>query len=437
MPIPQILILGGGFAGVATARRLESKLRDGEASITLVSRDNFTLFTPMLPEVCSGGIETRHIVSPVRGQLERTQYVLGEITHIDLDAKRVDLQHTITGTRMTLPFDHLVIALGSVTSTFNIPGVAERSLPLKTIEDAETLRNRIIATLELADVAVDPVERSRLLSYAVVGGGYTGCEAVGELSDLFRSITRYYKTIRKEEIKVSLVEAGKKLLPDLPQRMGEYTTEHLRKQGVQLEIGDGVSLVDANGLTLASGRRIETATVIWSAGVRPAPAVLDLPVDHARNGGLFTDRDMQVRGRPGVWALGDCAWIPTAAADTWYPPTAQHAIREGPALADNIIATLRNQPTKPFDFTALGTMASLGGRRGVVAFPNGYILTGFLAWALWRSYYLARLPGIDRRLRVTFDWTLDLFFPRDIAEFRVYTERSHQMAAVSAGLVPK
>jgi NADH dehydrogenase len=437
MPIPQIVILGGGFAGVAAARRLEARLGDGEASITLISRDNFTLFTPMLPEVCSGGIETRHIVSPVRGQLQRTQYVLGEILHIDLDQKRVDLQHTITGSKMTLSFDHLVLALGSVTSTFNIPGVAERSLPLKTIEDAETLRNRIIATLELADVAVDPVERQRLLSYAVVGGGYTGCEAVGELSDLFRSISRYYKTIRPEEIKVSLVEAGKKLLPDLPAKMGEYTTDHLRRQGIQLEIGDGVSLVDENGITLQSGRRIETSTVIWSAGVRPAPAVLDLPVEHARNGGIFTERDMQVRGRPGVWALGDCAWIPMEQPDAWYAPTAQYAIREGPAVADNIIATLRGKPTKPFNFTSLGTMASLGGRKGVVAFPNGFILTGFLAWVLWRSYYLARLPGIDRRLRVTFDWTLDLFFTRDIAEFRVYTERSHQMAATAAGLVPK
>jgi NADH dehydrogenase len=437
MPIPQIVILGGGFAGVAAARRLESRLRDGEASITLVSRDNFTLFTPMLPEVCSGGIETRHIVSPVRSQLRRTQYVLGEINHIDLDAKRIDLQHTITGTKMVLGYDHLVIALGSVTSTFNIPGVAERSLPLKTIEDAETLRNRIIATLELADVAVDPVERQRLLSYAVVGGGYTGCEAVGELSDLFRSISQYYRSIRPEDIKIVLVEAGKKLLPDLPPRMGEYTTEHLRKQGIGLEIGDGVALVDEKGITLQSGRRIETSTVIWSAGVRPAPAVLDLPVDHARNGGLFTERDMQVRGRPGVWALGDCAWIPTAKADTWYPPTAQHAIREGPAVADNILATLRGKPTKPFDFQALGTMASLGGRRGVVAFPNGFILTGFLAWVLWRTYYLSRLPGLDRRLRVTVDWTLDLFFTRDIAEFRVYTERSHQMAATAAGLIPK
>jgi NADH dehydrogenase len=260
---------------------------------------------------------------------------------------------------------------------------------------------------------------------------------VGELTDLFRSVSKYYRTIRPEDISVSLVEAGKKLLPDLPPRMGEYTTEHLRKQGVLLEIGDGVALVDENGITLQSGRRLETATVIWSAGVRPAPAVLDLPVDHARNGGIFTERDMQLRGRPGVWALGDCAWIPTAKADSWYPPTAQHAIREGPALADNVIATLRGQPTTPFDFTALGTMASLGGRRGVCAFPNGFILTGFLAWVLWRTYYLARLPGIDRRLRVTVDWSLDLFFPRDIAEFRVYTERSHQMAAVAAGHVPK
>ncbi len=437
MPIPQIVILGGGFAGVATARRLEKRLRASEASITLVSRDNFTLFTPMLPEVSSGSIETRHIVSPVRSQLDRTQYVLGEIMHIDIDAQRVDLQHTITGTKMTLAYDHLVLALGSVTSTFNIPGVSERSVPLKTIEDAETLRNRIIATLELADVAVDPIERSRLLSYAVVGGGYTGCEAVGELSDLFRSVTKYYRSIRPEEITISLVEAGKKLLPDLPSKMGEYTTWHLARQGIKLEIGDGVSLVDENGITLQSGRRIETSTVIWSAGVRPAPAVLDLPVEHARNGGIFTERDMRVRGRSNVWALGDCAWIPTAKENTWYPPTAQHAIREGPALADNLVATLRSQTTKAFDFTALGTMASLGGRRGVVAFPNGYILTGFLAWFLWRSYYLTRLPGLDRRLRVAFDWALDMFFSRDIAEFRVYTERSHQNAVVAAGLIPK
>lgn len=400
----------------------------------MISRDNFTLFTPMLPEVSSGGLETRHIVTPVRAQLRRTQYVLGEITRIDLDAKAVDVRHSITGAQQTLGYDHLVLALGSVTTTFNIPGVADHALPLKTLEDAERLRNRFIASLELADVTSDPAERERLLTYVVVGGGYTGCEAAGELVDLFHSVTRYYKSIARSQVKLLLVEAGKKLLADLPEGMGRYTTSNLERRGVEVVIGDAVAGLDDRALTLASGRRIPTATVLWSAGVRPSPVMQGLPVERARNGAVMAQRDMSVAGRPGLWALGDCAWIPMAKPDTWYPMTAQHAIREGPALADNIVAALRGEPTKPFDFTALGTMASLGARRGVAAFPGGFILTGFLAWILWRTYYLSRLPGLDRKLRVAFDWTLDLIFPRDIAELRVYTDRSITMAARDAGM---
>ncbi|GAC1414072.1 MAG: NAD(P)/FAD-dependent oxidoreductase [Candidatus Velthaea sp.] len=435
MPVPQILILGGGFAGIATARRLERKLRPREAEITLVSRENFTLFTPMLPEVSSGGIETRHVVTPVRAQLKRTRYVLGEVVGIDLDAQRVEVTHALTGANVSLSYDHVVLALGSVTSTFNIPGVAEQAIPLKTIEDADVLRNRIIASLELADVATDPLARQRLLTYAIVGGGYTGCEAAGELVDFLRSITRFYSTIDAKEIQLVLVEASKKLLVDLPEGMGRYTARNLAERGVRLEIGDGVAGIDADGITLQSGRRIETATVVWSAGVRPAPILKDLPLEHARNGGIYTGRDMRTKGaHPGVWAIGDSAWIPMAEDGKWYPSTAQHAIREGPVLGDNIIAALRGEPTKPFDFTALGTMASLGARRGVVGFPNGFILTGFFAWVLWRSYYLMRLPGLDRRLRVAFDWLLGLFFSRDIAELRVYTDRAQRDAARDAGL---
>ncbi|GAC1417942.1 MAG: NAD(P)/FAD-dependent oxidoreductase [Candidatus Velthaea sp.] len=435
MPVPQILILGGGFAGIATAQRLERKLRAGEADITLVSRENFTLFTPMLPEVSSGGIETRHVVTPVRAQLKRTTYVLGEVVAIDLDARRVEVTHALTGASVALTYDHVVLALGSVTSTFNIPGVAEQAIPLKTIEDADVLRNRIIASLELADIAVDPIKRKRLLTYTIVGGGYTGCEAAGELVDFLRSISRFYATIDAQEIQLVLVEASKKLLVDLPEGMGRYTARNLAQRGVQLEIGDGVACVDAEGITLQSGRRIETATVVWSAGVRPAPILKDLPLEHARNGGIYTGRDMRTKGSyPGVWAIGDSAWIPMAQDGKWYPSTAQHAIREGPVLGDNIVATLRGEATKPFDFTALGTMASLGARRGVVGFPNGFILTGFFAWVLWRSYYLMRLPGLDRRLRVAFDWLLGLFFSRDIAELRVYTDRAQRNAARDAGL---
>ncbi len=434
MPSKRILILGAGFAGVATARGLERALRAPEAQITIVGRDNFTLFTPMLPEVSAGGLETRHVVTPVRTQLRRAQFVLGDVVRIDLDARSVDVQHSITGAKRTLPYDQLVLALGSVTSTFGIPGVAEHALPLKSLEDAERLRNRVIASLELADVTSDPAERARLLSYVIVGGGYTGVEAAGELIDLFASITVFYTSVAPRDVRIVLVEAGPTLLAGLPAGMGRYATQNLVARGIELHLGDGVTALDDREICLASGARIPTATVLWSAGVRPTPVVRDLRIAHARNGGIIVGRDMSVPDRPGVWSLGDCAWIPTAAAGQWYPMTAQHAIREGPALARNIAAVLRGRPTKPFNFAALGTMASLGARRGVASLPYGIVLTGFPAWFLWRTYYLLRLPGLDRKVRVALDWALGLIFRRDIAELRVYSQRSQQHAARDAGL---
>ena len=437
----RIVVLGGGFAGVAVARRLERKLRPDEAEIAIVSRDNFSLFTPMLPEVSSGGLEARHVATPVRAQLHRTTFVLGEIATIDLVERYVEARHPLTDTMTRLDYDQLVIALGSVTSTFGIPGVAEHTLGLKTLEDAETLRNRVVAALEQAVVTPPGPERERLLTFAVIGGGYTGCECAGELVDFFHSVLRYYRPLRLADVRMVLIEAGIALLADLPEAMGRYTTRNLSRRGVELALGDGVTRIDESGVSLKSGRVIGAATVVWSAGVHPGPMLAALPhLAHARNGGLLVNEDMSAIGCPGVWALGDCAWIPTKPnADQneragWYPPTAQHALREGPALADNIVATLRGRPTKPFRFRSLGTMASLGARRGVAAFPGGFVLTGFPAWFVWRSYYLARLPGWDRRVRVAFDWTLGLIFPRDIAELRLYTERGQRQAERDAGL---
>jgi NADH dehydrogenase len=328
-----------------------------------------------------------------------------------------------------------VIALGGVTSTFNLPGVADCTLPLKTLEDAGTLRNQVIATLELADIESDPVERKRLLTYVVIGGGYTGVETAGELIDFFRSITRFYRTVGFDDVSVVLIEGSQRLLPELPERMANYTKANLTRRGVTVILGEPVASADPRGIVLASGRRFESGTIVWSAGVRPAPLVSELPVEHARNGAIIVREDLSVPDRPGLWALGDCASIPNGRGGK-YPPTAQHAIREGPIVANNIVATLRGRPTAVFRFASLGSMASLGARRGIAALPGNIVVTGFLAWIIWRGYYLSRLPGLDRKIRVALDWTLGLVFPRDIAELRVFTERAHLSAVHDAGLRP-
>jgi NADH dehydrogenase len=428
----RIVILGGGFAGLAVAQRLERALRPAECDVVIISRDNYALFTPMLPEVSNGDLEPRHIVSPLRGLLRTTTLVLGEVIAIDFDARKVETNLLLTNERQQIDYDHLVLATGSVSATFGIPGVAEHSYPFKRLEDAEDLRNHIVETLEVADIEKDPARRQALLTYVIVGGGYTGVEVAGELVDFFRSILRFYRHIELADVEVTLVEGGGKLLPDLLPRMGEYCAEFLARRKVRVRTNALVASVDAGGVALKDGTRLDSATVVWSAGVRPSPFIAALPLPHARNGGILANADMSVKDTPNIWALGDCAWIPTP-EDGFYPSTAQHAIREGPALADNIIRTLRGQPTQPFRWKALGTMASLGGHRGVVGFPNGFVLTGFAAWWLWRTYYLARIPGWYRKVRVAFDWLLALIFPRDIAQLRVDTQAARGDALRDAG----
>lgn len=434
--VKRIVILGGGFAAIATAQRLEKRLRPEEAELVLISRENFSLFTPMLPEVSSGALDVRHIVTPIRSQLRRTRFILADVTGIDVQARSISFTHTLTGDCEVMPYDHVVVAIGAATSTFNLPGVAERAFALKTLEDAGILRNRFMWLLELADTVEDDAERARLLTIVVVGGGFTGVEATGEMVELFRSVKRFYPHVRRADVRIVLVEGGKTLLPGLPARMGEYSARDLERRGVQVLTGDGVRLADDEGLELQSGRRIETRTIVWSAGVRPRSLAGSSQLPQGKHGTIEARPDMSVPGHPGVWAIGDCAAIPDGKGG-YYPPTAQHAIREGPVLADNIAASLRGQATKPFRYSALGMMASLGARKAVAQLPGDRVLTGFPAWFLWRSYYLSRLPGLDRKLRVAFDWSLELLFPRDISELRVYSRRAQSSAAADAGLVPR
>jgi NADH:ubiquinone reductase (H+-translocating) len=405
---------------MAVARRLERRLRPQEAEIVVLSRENYTLFTPMLPEVTSGELEVRHVVTPVREQLRRSRFVLADVDEVDVRASTVRYHHVLTGRSVLQPYDHLVLALGAATSTFGLPGVEEYTWALKTLDDADALRNHSVWLLELADTIDDELRRKRLLTIAVVGGGFTGVEAAGEIVQLFRSVLRFYKRLRLAEVKMILVEAGLTLLAGLPAKMGEYSRRVLERDGVEVVTGDGVTGAESTGLNLQSGRRIETETIIWSAGVQPSPTVAKTALPKTKRGAIETQSDMRVvgiAGVAGVWALGDCASIPDPEGGV-YPATAQHAIREGPALADNIVAAMRGKPTKPFRYTSLGMMAALGGRKAVAQLPGNRVITGFIAWFLWRTYYLLRLPGLDRKLRVAFDWTLELIFPRDTAELR-------------------
>jgi NADH:ubiquinone reductase (H+-translocating) len=432
----RVVILGGGFGGLAVATRLERRSSAAETAITLISRENFSVFTPMLPEVSSGALDIRHVVTPIRSQLHRTDFILADVRSLDLTARRVEYMHTLTGRVEHVEYDELVIALGSSTSTFGLPGVAERVFALKTLEDAGILRNRLVWLLELADATSDPRLVERYLTVAVVGGGFTGVEAAGELIELFRSVVHYYPHIRRDEIHIVLIEGGPSLLQGLPPRMGTYSAQHLRDRGIEIITGDGVKSADDNGIELQSGRRIECSTIVWSAGIAPSTTVAHSPLPLTKRGAIVVDQTMRVQGFTNIWALGDSAAIPNGNGG-FYPQTAQHALREGPVLADNLLASLRRKPLRPFSFKALGMMASLGARRAVAQLPGDRVLTGFLAWFLWRTYYLLRLPGLDRKLRVAFDWALELIFPRDIAELRIYSQRARSSAATDAGLQPK
>jgi NADH dehydrogenase len=426
--VPVIVIVGGGFAGIAVAQRLERRLRRGEAEIVLLSRENYSLFTPMLPEVTSGELEVRHVVTPIRAQLRWTQFVLAEADEIDVERRSVRYHHVLTQRSVVQPYDHLVLALGSSTSDFGLPGIDEHTWSLKTLDDADALRNHLVWLLELADTIDDEVRRRRLLTLVVVGGGFTGVETAGEIVELFGSVLRFYTRLARDTVRMILVEAGPVLLAGLPAKMGTYSRAVLERRGIEVLTGDGVTGADEGGLMLQSGRRIETETIVWSAGVKPSPSIAQTVLPKTKRGAVETNSDMRVAGYPGVWALGDCASIPDEEGGR-YPMTAQHAIREGPRLADNIVAVLRGEPTKPFRYRALGMMAALGGRKAVAQLPGNVVITGFLAWFFWRTYYLLRLPGLDRKLRVAFDWTLELLFPRDTAELRFgerRNERSNQ-----------
>lgn len=399
----RVVILGGGFAGLSAARALD---RRAELDVTVVNRDNYSLFTPMLHEVAASDIDLTHIVNPIRKRLRRSDLVVGEVRRIDTAARVVHV-----GGGHELPYDHLVLALGASTNFFGNAELERHALAMKTLNDAARLRNRLIASLEEADSR----PREGLLTFVVAGGGFAGVETVAAANDFLREAVRHYPDLRPDMVRVVLVHAGEAVLPELDRSLGLYARRKLEERGVEVLLETRVRGYDGRTVELSDGREIVADTLVWTVGLAANDALQDLDVP--REGGrIQVDATLQVSGHPDLWALGDCAWIPDPRTGQPYPPTAQHAIRQGRVLADNLLATLQGRPLKPFVFDTIGQLAALGRRAGVAS-VMGMNFSGFPAWWLWRTVYLSKLPGLEKKIRVALDWTLDLLFTKDLVQY--------------------
>lgn len=419
----RVLILGGGFAGVETARHLEklTRRRD-DVEIWLVSRENFTLFTPLLPEVCSGQLEARHCVTALRAQLHRPSSwaVTAEVEAIDLDAKQVSVTGG-DGDPHRLNYDSLVIALGGETATFGIEGITEYAVGMKTLADAFALRNRIIEMLERAELETDVAERAAQLTFVVGGAGFSGVETAGEIEDFIRRVRRrYYPKIGEREARGHIIELKDRVLPEMPLDMGEYAATKLRERGFEIHLGTPMKEVHEDGVVIGDGQLIPSRTVVWTGGVQPAPIVRESGIDVDKGGRAITDPTMATK-RDGVWAIGDCALIPDVQREgSFHAPTAQNAVREAKRLARNIIASIDQQPqnVEPFWYRTVGTLASIGHHTGVgVVF--GIKVRGWLGWFMWRGYYWSRVPGMGGKARVALDWFLNALFGSDPVQLKV------------------
>ncbi len=412
----QIVIVGGGFAGATLVRSLQHQL-SADWRIVLVSEESYTTFNPMLAEVVGASIFPEHVVAPLRELVSVAsghRFIMGTVSAADTTAKTITCK-SLAG-EMTLPYEHLVLAFGNRARLDFIPGMAEHALPLKTIGDALEIRNTVLRKLAQAELEADASKRSQLAHFVVIGGGFSGVEVAGELVDCLRSIQRYYPGVPKSDIRVTLVHDQQRLLPELPEALGLSAQRSLSKRGVQILLGEQAAGISVNGVALASGQQLDAATVICTIGTRPNPLVQALALPEER-GRMTVQPDMSVDGHQGLWALGDCAWVPNAHDGTASPPTAQFAVRQAHQLAQNILSTTMQRQTKAFNYKARGSMAAIGHMKGVAALP-GINLSGLPAWFLWRAYYLSQMPTLGRKLRIYVEWTWGMFFPADITHFR-------------------
>ena len=426
-----VLILGGGFAGVYAALEFERTLtNDADFDVTLVNRENFFLFTPMLHEVASSDLDMTNIVNPIRKLLRRVEFFHGEVQSIDLAQKQVRVAHGQTHHRHTLPYDQLVLAFGSVTNFYNLPGLAERALTMKTLGDAIYLRNRMIAHLEEANFECAASLRKPLLTFVVAGGGFAGVETIAGMNDFLREALPFYPHLRSDMLRLVLVHSGPVILPELGEQLGRYAHEKLSARGVEIKTNTKVIEMSDREVTLSDRTRITSTTLVWTAGTAPNPLVATLPCQ-TKGGRLLVNDWLEVPDWPGVWALGDCALIPDRLTGGYHPPTGQHALREAKVAARNVTAAFRGTAKQPFRFRTIGQLAAIGRRTGVARIL-GFNFSGVIAWSLWRAIYLSKLPRIEKKLRVVLDWMLDLIFSKDLVQFQ--TVRGQAPAAIATTL---
>jgi len=410
-----VLILGGGFAGVYCAQRLVKRLKKSGKTVGLIASENHMVFQPMLAEVVGGSLAPRHVVNPLRHLCEGTDVFRGVVQSLDCTQKVVVIDGGVAAGQVSFTYDQLVLTLGADVDLSRIPGMVEHAFLIRNAGDAMKLRASIIARMEEANLIEDPVLRKQVLSFIIVGGGYSGVETAGQIRDLLNVMGEYYEKVRLEDTSVTLIHSGERLLPTLSPSLADYTGKMLEKMGVKILYGSRVKSVSARTVVLSDGRKLEATSVVCTVGNAPHPLLLKLgetqsvPMERGR---VVVEATGRVKDSDHLWSAGDCAMFPKADGGQC-PQTAQFAYRQGMLLADNIAAAYEGRPLKPFTFKGLGELASIG-HRMAVAEIFGMRFSGIIAWFMWRTIYLMKLPGLDRKVRVVSEWTFDLFFPRDI-----------------------
>jgi NADH dehydrogenase len=434
----RIVIVGGGFAGMMTVEQLERLFGDDPTvSLTLVSDSNSLLFTPMLAEVAGGSLEPMHICTPLRPSLRRTHVVYGQVEHIDMEKKRLLLAAEAPSSHQSeVVFDHLVLAVGSVSNYLGVPGVEETAFDFKSVTDAIRIRGHVLDMLELADREPDPAQRRAMLTFVVAGAGFAGAELAGALNDFVRGALFSYPNLAPDDVQVIVVHSRDYILPELSRSLAQYALERMTVRGVTFKLNTRLVEAQEGVVRLRPQEEIRAETLIWTAGVKPHPLVQTLAAAHDPRGAILVDQHLAISGLAGVWALGDCALVTDAKTGKPCPPTAQFAQREAETLAHNLHASIHHRPLQPFHFDALGLLCVVG-YQTACAEIKGVRFSGFFAWILWRGIYLSKLPGVERKLRVLSDWIIELFFPRDIAQTIELNDRrrfngSHQQE-VSVG----